>query len=428
MKARRIIASIAIPALAAGMVASVAFAQVASPENTVDVKPVGTSRLDPNGGRWFVADLSPNESKTFQVELFNPTRVAHTVTLFLSDMSFDKNGNPFVTNVATDVGKWGHFEHSTATIAPLKRETETFTLTAPKGADPGDHIGAVVAEQAATGAGSVKNVERVAVRLYVTLPGDARKDFEIEKVTAARHSVFFPRQLEITAQLRNTGRVRLEPKVTINKAAATGSVMLMSQSAEQYKLTRPIPFWGGPVMLHVSATTNSLGLPGPARQANVLVWVIPWHLFALLLLLAAIAFAIRRYWRRRMARVEALKSDLRRIERLITSSAQSGTAPDGVSPPIDPNAAIRAAIKQARRAGDDETAARLSAMQTTEEEKKQGAPDDHAARIAIFAAAKEARKRGDVEAAQRLEQYLAETARHISAGEPSPSSQVRRTG
>lgn len=381
----RLIASITIPALAAGMVISSAFAQLPS-ASTVDVKPVGTSKLDPNGGRWFIADLTPGDDHTFQVELFNPTQVVHTVRLYIADMAFDKDGNPYVTNVPTDVGTWGRFAHPVLTIGPLQRLSDSFTLKAPKAADPGDHIGAVVAEQSAEGAGSIKSIVRVAVRLYATLPGDARKDFDIEKVTAARHSVFFPRKLEVTVQLRNTGRVRLGPTVDVNGVKAHGSVLLMSHSAERYVVTQHIPFWGGPQMLHIKATSQLLGAPGPAREMNVMVWVIPWQLFALLALGALIALATRRQLRKRRGRMGAIQSDIRRLERLVT----------------------------------------------LQHEGRQPTPDVKAeqddARVAIFTAAKQARRAGDVETAKRLETFLAETARQLNGGGPSRSSESRRTG
>jgi hypothetical protein len=199
------------------------------------------------------------------------------------------------------------------------------------------------------------------VRLYVTLPGDARKDFEIQKISTHRDSVFFTRKLDVTVELKNTGRVRLESNVSIDGAEAKGPQMLMSSATERYVGARKVPFWGGPVRLQVDAQTRSLGIAGPVRQMRVTVWVIPWHLLVVIALVAVAVFGVRLLLRRRGGKYRAIQTDIRRIERLVTQQMQGGR-PNGAPDPgwtSDADGAIRAAIKQARRAGDEATAQRL---------------------------------------------------------------------
>jgi hypothetical protein len=428
MNVRRLIfIAIAIPALAAGMAAFRADAQ-APASASLDVRPYGTSRTDPDGGQWFVANMDPGQTKTFQMRLFNTTSAPKTAKLYMADMLFNPTGTPYVAGTSTDVGAWGRFGQSHVTVPPRSGILVSFTVTVPAKADPGDHIGAVVVEEPPSGAGNLRSVARTALRLYVTLPGDARKDFQIKSVKAARHSVFYPRQMTVTVQLRNTGRVRLNPSVSVDGAPATGPGLLVSQSIESYTTTRPIRFWGGPMRLHISAVTTSLGLPGPSRQTSVIVWVIPWFLIFALAVLAALVLGVRYLLRKRATKVEALKSDLRRIERLITQ--QQMTPPgSGISTAPDPRTAIQAALKQAKRSGDKQTAERLAAMQSHAREKAPAtSTDQDAARMAILDAARQARRAGDRETAKRLETYLAETARQINAGEQSPPSASGQSG
>lgn len=325
----------------------------------VEVHPVGTTRNDPNGGQWFVTNINPDETKQLQVRLYNPASVEQTVKLYLADVRFDGQGIPEVTNVPNDVGTWGGFDPPTVTVAPLRNRIETFSITAPEDADPGDHIGAVVAEQAPAGTGLIRSIKRLAVRLYVTLPGDARKDFVIARVKTQKDSAFFTQELTVNVRLQNTGRVRLEPTVSVDGAQAKGPELLLSQSSETYVVTRPVRFWGGPVRLRVDAQTRSLGLAGPVRQLRVTVWVIPWHLLILLALTVGLVLLVRRVLRKRGGRYEAIQSDLRRIERLVMN-AKSGHVPAGDgSDRAGAEAAVRAAIKQARRAEDFDTAERL---------------------------------------------------------------------
>jgi hypothetical protein len=323
------------------------------------VHPVGTAKDDPNGGQWFVTNLSPTETKQLRVQLFNPASVAQTVKLYLADIRFDRGGLPEVTNAPVDIGTWGRFAHPTVTIAPKQTMVEAFSITAPKSADPGDHIGAVVVEHAPQGTGNIRSIKRVAVRLYATLPGDARRDFVIDAVSSKKDSAFFTRELTVTIQLRNTGRVRLEPTVQVDGASAQGPELLLSHSVERYVVTRPVKFWGGPMRLRVDAQTRSLGLAGPVRQLRVTVWVIPWHLLTLLLLAAGLVLLGRWAYRRRGSKFRALQDDLHRMERLLAMHNARVEVPDLVDGSGDAKAAVRAASKQARRAGDRKTADRL---------------------------------------------------------------------
>jgi hypothetical protein len=127
-------------------------------------------------------------------------------------------------------------------------------------------------------------------------------------------------------------------------------------------VTRHVGFFGGPVRLHIDAQTRSLGLAGPVRQLSVTTWVIPWHLFVLLIALAGLAGAVRWRLRRRHGRYDSIRSDIRRLERMLTM--QHGNGESVSREPDNAHAATLGAIKQARRAGDEQTAARLESKLT----------------------------------------------------------------
>jgi len=342
-------------------------------------------------------------------------------------MLFNEQGTAYVAGTSTDVGAWVRFAQDHVTVPPRQGTLVSFTVTVPPKADPGDHIGAIVVQEPPTGGGNFRSVARTALRLYVTLPGDARKGFQINGVTTVRHSVFYPRRMTVTVQLKNTGRVRLNPEVTVNSSPASGPPILVSQAKESYTAETKIGFFGGPMRLHINTVTSSIGLPGPSQQANVLVWVIPWHVVTGLILLVGLALLVRFLLRKRGTKVEALKSDLRRIERLITEQHVAATQ-TAAAPSPDPQTAIKMAMKQARRTGDKQTAERLAAMQAEAREDPKATDDKDAARIAIFTAAKQARRAGDIETAKRLEQYLAETARQLNGDEQSPPSESHGSG
>jgi hypothetical protein len=384
-KLRQTILGIIVPALAAGAVMSGATGQSSpapdgSGTQSVYVRPVGTSETDPNGGQWFVASASPGENKLFQVRVTNINDFPQTVRLYLADIAFDKQGVPEVSNTSMDVGTWGRFENETVTLGPRETTIQSFSITVPEGIDPGDHVGAVVAEHEPEGSGNVRSVKRVAVRLYVTLPGDARRDFVIDQVAVQKNRSIMTSELDITVALRNTGRVRLEPSVHVDGKPTEGATMLMSQAVERYTITRAVGFFGGPVRLRVEAQSRSLGQAGPARDLRVTVWVIPWHLFIIILVLAAVAFLVRRYLRNRKGKYSDIQADIRRIERLVSQQMRQTGGTNGARDHADAGAAIRGAIKQARRAHDGATVERLElalqAVGGADSGPRQGAPQE----------------------------------------------------
>jgi hypothetical protein len=126
-------------------------------------------------------------------------------------------------------------------------------------------------------------------------------------------------------------------------------------------VTRHVGFFGGPVRLRIDAQTRSLGLAGPVRDLSVTTWVIPWHLFALLLLASGLVFLVRFLLSKRAGKYDSIRSDIRRLERMITLGNGNDGGPREGAERDDVRSAIRGAIKQARRAGDERTADRLEA-------------------------------------------------------------------
>src|SRR5438034_2122162 len=148
---------LAVPALAAGaafatpFVATTAFAQSAPPAQqpggqipSVGVTPVGTSPDDPNGGQWFVMNLTPGETGQAQARIANPADVTQKVTLSLADLDFSEDGTPSISSHSSDVGAWGRSGIGSLTIPAKSTATVPFTVAVPTTADPGDHVGALV--------------------------------------------------------------------------------------------------------------------------------------------------------------------------------------------------------------------------------------------------------------------------------------------
>jgi hypothetical protein len=333
---------------------------------SVGVTPVGTNPDDPNGGQWFYGAPKPTQDGYEPVHLTariaNPAAVPQTIRLYLADVDFTDKGAPNLKlDSAQDVGAWGGFEPSTLTVQPKTDVTVPFTVTAPKDAEPGDHIGAVVAEslpEKPADGNLLALVKRVAVRLYITIPGEATPNFVIQKIDVQPDSSFFPREATVKVMLRNTGRVRVAPTVTIGGKEAKGSSLLLSRSVEPYVVTTKVPIYGGPQRYKVEVGTRlpSSNLQGPFRQASVSRFYIPWVLLIALVLLAAFVLLVRRWLRRRGGKYAEMRADMKRIERLLAEQRAGGAIDTRDD---DPEVAIKAAIKRAGRAGDKDSEEKL---------------------------------------------------------------------
>src|SRR3954454_6502232 len=146
---RRAAATVAAAAVAAsGVLAAPALAADGVGDiPSVDVQPNHPDPHDPNGGQWFVLALPPGGTGTVQAKVSNPAKVAQTVTFALRDLTFADDGSPRIANAGAqqDVGAWGTPSRPSVELAALSSVVIPFTVTVPKDAEPGDHVGAIVA-------------------------------------------------------------------------------------------------------------------------------------------------------------------------------------------------------------------------------------------------------------------------------------------
>jgi hypothetical protein len=239
----------------------------------------------PNGGQWFAVVGEPGARLEAIAELFNPADVDQMVALSLSDLSIDEDGMAHLGDEAKDVGAWGAFDHDRVTVPAHETIRTTFHLTVPADADPGDHLGAVVVESIPTEAVPLQVVKRAAKRLYVTVPGDADAEVELDSVDVGIRGGVLPRSADVVAVVRNTGDVRLATKVVIDGVRAEGPEVVMSQSVETYRVRRPVPVWGGRRSFHAVVTTRTLTAAGPTAEGTAKAWVFPgWIVLAVFLL------------------------------------------------------------------------------------------------------------------------------------------------
>lgn len=356
-------AATAAALVAALGVTTTAVAQTPAPPaiRSVGVAPVGTDANDPNGGQWFTALLDLGQSTTMTARIANPAETPATVRLYLRDMIFNNDGTPVLNDEGpqTDVGLWGTFDRDTIELGPKSTVEVSFEVTVPDRAEPGDHLGAMVVESASPGGpdGLLRVVTRVSTRLYVTVPGEATRSFRIESAKGELDSWLFPGAMRVDTVLRNTGRMRLHPKVTIGGVQAKGPDVILSASVEPYRADVDVPWWGGPVRIPVVANTQER----LTREAMVSRFVIPWGLLICLAGVIAVSLIARTLWARRNRKVRRMQEDIRRLEELVAAKNTATTIKDLPSTPGGQGDRHRhAALKRARRTGETDAAERLA--------------------------------------------------------------------
>jgi hypothetical protein len=348
-------AGVAVPALAADGVGDIP---------SVDVQPAHPDPHVPNGGQWFVLSLPPGGTGTVQARVSNPAKVTQTVTLALRDLTFADDGTPRIADPGPqqDVGAWGKPSRPTVELAARSSVIVPFTVTAPRDAEPGDHVGAIVGITA-NKQGTFRVVRQIGARFYVTVSGTAQRAFSITSVKSSKNSLWFPSTLDATVLLRNDGRTRVRPRVTVAGHEADGSRLLLSRSVEAYTASVSVPWYGGSVDLSVRAITDD----GTVRTAHKSVFVIPWGLLVAVALGLLALFGLYRLVRWRLSRMHKLRADLERLERLIARlPAEPAAAPDSESEDSDADdeaavAALLTALKRTTRSGSGSaTTARLA--------------------------------------------------------------------
>jgi hypothetical protein len=345
---------------------------------SVSVVPTNTTQNDPDGGQWFYVSLKPGQSASSQARITNPADTAQTVQLGINDLEFTPNGTPHINYAGqTDVGSWAHFDVSSVTVPPRQSVLVSYQIKVSSDAEPGDHFGVVVvrsAPEAIRGSKALRIVKVVAVRFYVTVPGIATKSFQIGKVTDQLNSTLLPSFSLVSVPVVNTGRVRLQTKVTVGGVKATGSSLILAKSTELFTAKVPVPWHGGPVSEKVVVTTN---YPGVTKAVSHSQFVFPYALVALLLLLGLAIFGMAMLIRRRVRKQRRLRADLRRLEQMVLQRPGMVVNQPVVNQPAvnqteganhhhdqpEVSAAVSAmesAIKRARRTGHTETLPELA--------------------------------------------------------------------
>lgn len=173
----------------------------------------------------FELPARPGTTLTDRAVVTNTTAAELTFRLYVADAhNTERDGGLAVRGIEEtqrDVGAWGKPEQDTVTVPARSAVTIGITLTVPRDAPPGDHVGALVAvdTRVRPADGSHLGVQRgVGARIYLRVEGPEQPGLAVEDVRFTARSPQIPwtgtRESTASYTLHNTGNVKLTPRVS----------------------------------------------------------------------------------------------------------------------------------------------------------------------------------------------------------------------
>ncbi len=314
--------------LSAGMMTSASAAPVAPGNIGLRLvnAPVGDSN-DPRARIYIVEHVAPGTTIDRQIELSNTTAAVVPIVLYPAAATIA--GGSFHGadgHAANDVSSWTSVDPSASDVPAGGRVKATVTIAVPGDAPPGEQYGVVWAEarSAPTGAGGVTFVNRVGIRLYVSVGpgGPPAADFTIDSLRAERSPDGTP---TVRAMVHNTGGRALDLSGTLQLSdgpgglgagpfptSLGGTLAIGDTEPATIALDEQLP--RGPWMAHITLHSGllerdsraTLSFPAGAASADASSrpgWVSA-AIAGLLVLLLGVAVLL--IWRRRRSRGPAV--------------------------------------------------------------------------------------------------------------------------
>ncbi|MGX5695673.1 hypothetical protein ACWKWP_05690 [Agromyces soli] len=290
----------------------------------------------PDGRAWVELELDPGETATEHLAVRNLGEREVVFALAAADGYFTRTGrfNMLASDEpSVDAGTWIAID-DTVVVPAGGAVVVPFTVVVPADATPGDHAAGVAASitAASSGDGAKLGVEsRVGFRVMTRVAGPIEPGLAVRGDGGYRISwnPFAPGALDVSAELENTGNVRLAVEPTIE----SGGEQIAPDGVEEGRTVELLPGDRRTVRFRVPAVwpLGAIGLPLRVEAAAVepdgtssaitpvaqrlTIWALPLPQLAVLLAVALIVGGIVLGRRRQQARVERMLADAREAGR-----------------------------------------------------------------------------------------------------------------
>ncbi|MEV6299995.1 DUF916 domain-containing protein [Actinoplanes sp. NPDC051861] len=219
-----------------GLIAVViALAVPATGNGEWSVAPTPAKNPGPTPRVYFFLDASPGQTVKESVRVSNLSRDPRSFTIYGADAYNTARDGGFALRTLADrqtgVGSWVRSRVANVTVPGGTSADIPFTVTVPRNATPGDHVGGIVAMESAPGGivetedGATVRVQRaVAARIYLRVAGTVVPGMDVPSLTMRVGSPLLPvatgGDLEYT--VANIGNVHLIPRASVTVTGLFG--------------------------------------------------------------------------------------------------------------------------------------------------------------------------------------------------------------
>ncbi|MDT7705075.1 MAG: hypothetical protein QOG20_682 [Pseudonocardiales bacterium] len=182
------------------------------------------ARNDPRAQQYIVDRLAPGAVIHRRIQVSNTTTSPIRVAMYAAAASIANGTFLGAAGHTPDaLSSWTTLDRDSLEIAPAAQMLATLTVTVPLDAAPGEQYAAVWVETGTANTTGVKLVNRVGIRLYVSVgAGNAPpSNFTVESLTAQRAPDGHP---VVVAQVRNTGGRALDLTGSLSLSDGPGSL------------------------------------------------------------------------------------------------------------------------------------------------------------------------------------------------------------
>jgi hypothetical protein len=325
--------------------------------------------------RFTYENIKPGSLIFDHVAVFNRSGQAVAFSIYATDAT-GTSANGALTLLqtgqrSTAIGAWttfpGHVNQLSVIIPADKGIIEPFTITVPRRATPGDHIGGMIAAVGVprrTPTGQMVTVyQRIAVPMELRITGKLIAALAVKSVSIGFGTPFNPfggGSAHVTYSVVNTGNVMLAGTQTVTVTGPFGAKSairvpklpaVLPGDSIQYTVSAGGMYPAGSVTAHVAVTpawpanATPLAVTLTAASASASLFAVPWALIVLIIVLAVGGYFL---WRLRRARRRAHEAEIaaaadrarRETERRLlgsgagksTGKSSAKAAPDGKSP------------------------------------------------------------------------------------------------
>jgi hypothetical protein len=212
--------------LAAAIIVPAGDALAAAPQQPM--AGIGVRLVVPAGSRdgararpYIVEQVAPGVRIRRRVEILNSTSSAKNVAIYPAAASLQHGTFGFApSHSRNELTGWTSVSRDVLHLRSGASAFETVTISVPKDAAPGDRYAVIWAEVSATSANGIALVNRVGIRVYLTIGGPPA-NFAIGQLTAGRSVTGEPL---VSATIRNSGQRTLEIGGTLTLAKGPGGL------------------------------------------------------------------------------------------------------------------------------------------------------------------------------------------------------------